>query len=191
MPGWMEYVGCRIIVQDTNSNTTIADTKVLSCDRQNDVVTLSRTVFSKELPERVSVLVFADQQLFEYRGTVRKGRISQGLVDIALYRGRNKESRGEKRYIVNTIAIVDHLIIGKKPIPLRKRLEVLVVDMSSGGCLIKADSGFFNVNSSFLLTIEYMGSTMTISTTVLRIKTIDAHTAEFGCKFQFSSQKTG
>lgn len=188
MTGISDYKNRRIIIYDIDSKSVLADTVILAADKQHYVVTVSRVVFSTKIPTRVSVLIFLDQALHEYLGTVRKVELLTSSVDIALFKGNAKENRTVQRYEINRPATVEHLVIAKQLVAVPEPIDVMVVNLSTAGCLLRANTSLFNVNTAFQLTMDSSGTQIVLQAKVLRIQRIDAGTVEYGCCFQFEGK---
>lgn len=183
MPDFYDYTGCKIIVHDIELDTTIAETYINEFNKSTHTVTIATSSLRDTIHNRVSVLIFCNNTLYEYQGTLRKTDMLPGFIGIALYKGKPRENRTAVRYEVNTPAIVENFIITGKLVPLYIPQEVLVVNLSTVGCLILGNYHFFNVNTTFQLKLPLGHSDMLLKTTVLRINSVGDQAAEYGCKF--------
>lgn len=179
------YIGKKVIIYDETNKKTIGRSVILEYDRAIQQIVVDSQGLEADGHEHVSVLVFGDKGLYEYKGTIRKATI-HGKLGIALYKGKPKEDRAYTRYSLHASAIIEHLVIGSKLVSLRKTLEMEVINLSVNGILLRGNANLLNIGTSFELKLQIDGSSQALlNTTVVRIKRLDPETTEYGCKFNF------
>lgn len=181
-----DYTGKKIIVYDETTQKTIAETTILEYDRGKRLLTVDSRELTCEC-EYVSVLIFGDNGLYEYKGSVRKSPV-YGHISIALYKGKPKEDRAHTRYTVHAKASISQLVIGNRLVPIRTPVEMAVVNLSVNGILLRGYSNLMNVGTSFQLRLHLGGDNPALlNTTVVRIKKPASPDTdyEYGCRLNF------
>lgn len=181
-----DYTGKKIIVYDETTQKTIAETTILEYDRGKRLLTADSREFACEC-EYVSVLIFDDNGLYEYKGTMRKSPV-YGLISIALYKGKPKEDRAYTRYTVHAKASISQLVIGNKLVPIRTPVEMAVVNLSVNGILLRGYCNLMNIGTSFQLRLHLGEDNLALlNTTIVRIKKPDPPDTdyEYGCRLNF------
>lgn len=176
------FVDCKVIIYDYESKRLVAEATVLEHDRALLTITVDNRVFAGKEVEQVSLLILAGDIIYEYEGNIRKAN-ARGRRPIALHHGQQKEDRAATRYIVNLPARVETVLIAGKPVALRSPLEVVVVNISTEGVLIRTAIGALNIRTSFQLQMTISESDTVINSCVARIQPVDSQNAEYGCKF--------
>ncbi len=182
-----DYSGCRVIVKDTNTQKIISDTKIIEYHKEFHSILVRLPTGTNVRTERFSLLIFTQSELVAYSGTVRKD-FNLGYTEIALYSGKQKEDRKAARYNVNITGSVDALLFDdgsekKQLIKLNKPLDVLVINMSSGGVLVSTLPDCFRINTLIRLVVTLDSDVTTLYCQIVRFVDININNAQYGCKF--------
>lgn len=178
-----DYRGCRIFIHDDVSQKTIAETVITEYSKVSLVITVDSLYSELKEYQLVTVIILNSNCIYEYKGVLRKQPASS-LTEIALFKGKTKESRTSKRYSVNTPAKVETLVIANRLVSLPDPLEALVLNISTKGALIKTSSAL-NIGTTFQLIMSIGNKETILNTSVVRMNYIDAHNTEYGCKFNY------
>ncbi len=182
-----DYSGSRVIIKDTNTQKIISDTKIIEYHKEFHSILVRLPAEYNARTERFSLLIFTQNELVAYSGTIRKV-FNLGYTEIALYSGKQKEDRKATRYSVNITGSVDALVFEieegkKKRLKLNKPLDVLVVNMSSSGVLIAAMPDCFRINTLVRLIVTLDNEKTTLYCKIVRFSNININDAQYGCKF--------
>lgn len=175
------FKGCKTIVRDDETGDTITETEILDFDQVMVVITLNSRPFENMGYGRVSLLVFTENEIFEFQGNVRRISVP-GRISIALFKGRVKEDRYSKRYIVNAPASIISLIIDGEVSPFAEPEPVTVVNVSTDGVLVRARPNALEIPSCFQLKLMIGGSETILNNCVVRTHKSTSEYTEFGCK---------
>ena len=171
----------RIIVKSLTDQRMIADTKILNYDAENNIVRVSAADIPDRKCEQICALIFGDENLYEYVGSIRKTVIANE-IEIMLGKSREKEDRKQSRYNISMTGTILSVIITDWNVTLRKPIEVETINISSNGVLFQADAGSFYMGSEFVLLLEVEGKAMRLKCEVVRIQNTTIGTEEYGCK---------
>ncbi len=178
-----DFTGNRAVIYYKEGQSEGLEAKVVSHNKQfHTIMVSSRDIKLLNSYSHVLVIIFADGQLVNYKGTVRKSHDSSS-VEIAIYNGTNQESRRHKRFDVNISAFVDRLVISDQSVTLRKPFDILFLNMSSSGALIRTYPGVFFLGTVFRTTVDINGSDMVVLCIVVRVSEKDIETCDYGCEF--------
>lgn len=177
-----DLTGRKAIIYDTNGEQTIAETTVLDFDREGQTITVRAPALDSGAYERVSILVLCEDGVHEYQGNVR-GQSNPKEWEIALFRGRVKDSRANPRYVLKIPARVENLMFARRRVPLRAPLEVEVVNLSGAGVLLRAREGLLNIGTAFELRMQIAEAETVVSARVVRLTVLQADQIEYGCSF--------
>ena len=186
-----DFANSKVVFYNEDGSEELAKTVIRSYDKRASTIVVPRDAFPAEPEDRVSVLLFHATGLFEFKGTLHKNNSSPTALEIGLYKGKALENRVAVRYKVNAPAVVERYVIAGKLLPLRSPLEVLVLNVSSRGCLIQANTKFLNVGTTFQFQMEFSDSVVPFYAKVVRSKSIGKDESEFGCTFASVSLSGG
>jgi len=173
--------GRRIIVKSLNDQKMIADTKISNYDAKNNIVRVSAADIPNRKCEQICALIFGDESLYEYVGSIRNTIIANE-IEILLGKSREKEDREQSRYNVSMMGTIPSVIITGWNVNLRKPIEVETINISSNGVLLQADAGSFYIGSEFMLLLEIEEKAMSLKCEVVRIQNSTIRTEEYGCR---------
>lgn len=176
-----QYKDCRAIIYDTQTNQTVADTPILDSDSLSFSIAVPRKAFSDVPPMQVSVLIPSQGSLWEYRGSIRRDSITMKTVDIALYKGKEKESRHYVRYALNAPVHIQPLSDDTPSSP--DPMEATLVNISRQGCLLRTHLTTLSPGALLQVSIHLGDAPLSLRASVLRMTPIDENTAECGCLF--------
>lgn len=172
---------CRIIIKSLESQEIIADTHILNYDVLNNIVRVSAVNIQDKRYEKIYVLIFGNEGLYEYTGTI-KGTVIANEIEILLGKSRLKEDRKRFRYSISMTGTILSIIIDSWNITLRKPIEVKTINISSNGILFQADAGTFYIGNEFVLLLEIEEKVMELNCEVVRIQNSSIRTEEYGCR---------
>lgn len=173
----------RIIIRRTRDGEIIADTKILRFNSSTNSVAISADSLSVREDCNVSVLIFGVNNLYEFGGNIR-GVVIENEIDVLLGKRKEKENRKKTRYPVMIGGCIKNIKIKDINVKLRTPIEVVTVNMSSNGVLIRADSGCFEIGSKFIIVMEIEKKEMELSCEVVRIQDCKPRTEEYGCRIK-------
>lgn len=176
------FEGCRAVVSDKKTRKTISDTKIIAYDTSRNVIRIQEDLFQKmEDIDKVTVLILGNQGLYEFAGTVRKAAAS-GETEIALYAGKEKESRGYVRYEMQSKGKVESVFLGEQEIKLRRMIVVQILNISANGIFFLATAGSFEVGEKIRLQVDLKGNVFASDYKVIRVQKYKNGAWGFGCK---------
>lgn len=173
--------GCKVVFRDVESGVTIAETRIVQCDTIASTIWVPASSFDKLRHRRVSVLIFLTDMVYEYLGVVRAS--IENTIEISLYHGKSREGRKAPRYNISTPATVQTLWISQQLFTLRKPMELLTRNISSGGILISGCVNSLFLNSAFFLNLKLEDQDSTFFCYVVRMVQVTPGLVEYGCKF--------
>ena len=173
--------GRRIIIKSLDDQKLIADTGISNYDAENSIVRVSAADVPDRKCEQINALIFGNESLYEYVGSIRKTVIANE-IEILLGKSREKEDRSQSRYKISMTALISNMFITGWNITLRKPIEVETINISSSGILFRADAGSFYIGSEFMLSLEIEERAMNFKCEVVRIQNSTIRTEEYGCK---------
>lgn len=171
----------RILIKRVNDGKIIADTKVLRYDSLRNAVVIDAGSLLKRKPYNVNVLIFGDDKLYEFYGTIT-GVMVENEIEVLLGKTREKEDRKRTRYTVSMNGFVKVIQIKQQNVTLRKPIVIVTINMSSNGILLRTGSGTFFVGSKFQILLEIEGKRMEFDCEVVRIQNSTPRTEEYGCR---------
>ncbi len=175
----------RVIVKDAQDSATLIDARITTHNKQYHTVEIpvSDSV-KKMLPAKVILIILLKDSIIHYYGTVRP-TLAMGQVEVALYRGSEKEDRKHKRYNLMVNGVVDAMIIEGQTITLSKAIATTVINISRGGVLVRAESSSFLVGAILRLKINMNDEEETLLfCRVVRMNELTTTEAEFGCQLE-------
>lgn len=181
-------VGCRTQIKDMKTNQLIANTRITAYDPIKKVLTISASGLTYREDREVSLLVFAQNDIFEYFGTLKKPLVSNEF-EITLYRGKKKEGRKNKRYDIAAKGVVREIDIEGQTVQLRKPIEITTQNISANGLLIEAMAGSFERKNRIIVEIDLGESKIRSQYEVVRIQNQSLWTEEYGCRHIVSGKK--
>lgn len=182
MSDFQSFLNCRAIIHDTKTNQTVADTHILETNASTFTITVPRSAFLLTPPAQVALLIPAKNTLYEYQGSIRRDSISARIVDIALYKGKQKEGRSFVRYALNTPVCIAQQLVDNVPIPFPEAVNALLVNISRQGCLLRAPKGFVNIGAVLEFTANQGDNSLLLRAQVLRSIPLSEDVSEFGCR---------
>ncbi len=171
----------RILIKEVKEGRIIADTKIIRYDSSRNAVVIDAGSLQKIKPYNVNVLIFGDDKLYEFCGTIT-GIMTNNEIEVLLGKSREKEDRKRARYAVTMNGFVKVIKIKNQNITLRKPIVFVTVNMSSNGILLKTGTGTFFVGCRFQMLLEMEGKNMEFDCEVIRIQNSTPKTEEYGCK---------
>ncbi len=171
----------RIVIKSLEDQKIIADTNILNYDALNNIVRVSAANIPDREYERIYALIFGNEGLYEYVGTIR-GTVIANEIEILLGKSRMKEDRKRFRYNISMTGTILCIIIDGWNVTLRKPIKVQTINISSNGILFQADAGSFYLGNEFMLLLEIEEKVMGMKCEVVRIQNSTVRTEEYGCK---------
>lgn len=176
---------CRVLIKDVEGKRLLADTRITDYDIYKNIAKIrpsSLTVKAEEVKNGpISALVFCDNGLYEYSGSLRIVLIANE-VEIKLFSGKQKESRKHLRYDIKLPGNVQALIIENQRILLRKPIEITSKNISKTGVLIQAMTGSFEPGDCLQLSLRLKDMEISGDYKVVRKQNGNLWTEEYGCR---------
>ncbi len=169
-----------IMVSDEKGNILLR-TKAVDYYKEFTVLEVEGTLSREMTAGRVSVLILQPGNVYEFLATVKK--IKASTTQLTLFSGHQKESRAATRFAVSEPASIVSLIFGDRHMPLLNPINIFVINLSRTGVLFKSKPEYFELGMKPELRIKIKDTEAVLSTTVVRIKNIDAYSTEYGCRF--------
>lgn len=171
----------RILVKDTQEDRVIADTKILSVDPVKNTVKISASSVNGYPNEQINALVFSKEGIFDYKGILR-GPVIANEVEVALAVGTKKEDRECDRYNIQTEGHIDAIVIENRKIYLKKPIEVVTVNLSALGALIRTFPGSFRVGDRVEMILNLNVAEYRSMYEIVRIQNSSRWNEEYGCR---------
>lgn len=182
------FEGCRVVVSDKETREAITDTTIVSYDASRNVIRIQEDLFQKDKDfDKVNVLILGNQGLYEFAGTLRKA-VSSGETEIALYAGKEKESRGYLRYEMRARGRVAAVFVANQEIRLRRMIAVQIVNISASGIFFAATAGSFVAGEKIRLEVDLKGNVFTSDYEVVRLQKDDGGIWGYGCRNMVSGK---
>lgn len=176
------FEGCRVVVSDKKTGESIVDTEIFAHDTSRNIIRIRKNLFQKEKDlDKVNVLILGNQGLYEYTGTLRKAASSME-TEIALYAGKEKESRGYLRYEMRTRGKIESVFVANQEIKLRRMIPVQIVNISASGIFFAATAGNFVVGEKIRIQIDLKGNVFSSDYEVVRLQKDEKGIWGYGCK---------
>lgn len=176
------FKNCKVFIHSLTNKNVSHDSVILEHDKQRIVITIKGSLSMFAENDKVSLLIIDKSAIYEFKGTVRKEESSE-TREIALFSGKEKESREAARYAVNLSAKVEGLIIGKGILPINPPAYVQILNISSTGMLIQTSANIFNLETNFRIRINMGSSESIFLAKVMRVHSINGTLTEYGCIF--------
>lgn len=178
----IDYKGCKTVVRDVQSHQVIADTTILEYDKKTAVATLDSSDFNTLDCTRITMLVLYEGVLYEFHGNIRRPA-PPGRVVIAMFKGRVKEDRTARRYAVNAPAMIESLIINGRQEPLPYPEPATIINISTGGMLLRVESMKIGAAASFRVRLMIDGTPTYLNNCAVRTHKKGPGYIEYGCAF--------
>ena len=172
---------CRVIIREQKKNNVIADTVILGHNLITNIIKVRASAMAYRPKESVELLVFLDNKIYSYLGTVQ-GAVIANEMSIALYDEEQKKGRKFERYEIETSGKIEGIRIKNNMIMLRKPISVAVKNISANGVLFKGISGCLDIGMQLQLYMDVTDSGMRYEYKVVRKQSSNPETEEYGCK---------
>lgn len=176
-----QFIGHKVYVYEEENQPAIAETTITEVELTKMIIKMNSPTLYQRKGGRVTVLLLLENAIYEFRGMLR--RSNYGLVEIALYQGKEREKRVSKRFAVLTEAFVDTLLSGNKKIPLKKPLVMQVVNISTSGAMLQGEPRALQDGACFQLRMNIGQGETAIDSTVVWTKEVSPLLWEYGCNF--------
>lgn len=176
----MNYKGYTAIVKGQDNGSEMR-TVILEHDTNFMTIEVKGRPNGIAIGEHVNILVLLPGSAHEFSGVLRK--CNGTTTGMTLYNGRVKESRGATRYVANSPALVAHLIYSGQLVPLCNPLNVLLVNVSTSGALIRTKPNSFAKDAEAELKMNTGDSETVVQGVVVRVHDIDEGATEYGFRF--------
>lgn len=182
-----EYKGCAVVVRDLESDEVISKCIILDYDRTTMTITIAEKNFDLSNKIRVLLNIFHGDSIYEFMGTIRKMAFPPSR-QISIYKGRLVSDRRAKRYSVASKATVEEIIFdesGEDADKLDPPADVILLNISTNGALIKTNCEELVLDSCFKLKVIIDGEDTFINTTIVRVNKELESGCEYGCRFNY------
>lgn len=174
----------RIVIRDTGTGETVADTTIAAYDADANEITLDTDQIALGEGSVISALIFSANGLYESHGVIR-GAV-EGKTSIQLSEGRGRDDRQAVRYQVNIRGEVDFVSRpGEGKLP--GGFEILLLNMSSIGLLIQAPEGRIQMGDTVRFTAVSKGQRLIITVEATRVEKAEADNSDkekIGCSIR-------
>lgn len=172
---------CRILIKNIEDGEIIADTKIIRYNSLMNSVMISADSIAEKKYCKIQAYVFAKECLYAFNGAV-KGTLVNNEIEVLLGKSSPKEDRKQTRYPIMLEGTVCDVYVADRLIRLRKPIQIQTVNISSGGILIKADAGCFDVGDRFSLLLKSRAVEMKVVCEIVRMQNCGRLTEEYGCR---------
>ncbi len=171
----------RIMVRENSTGKLLADTKVLEAVSERNVVKIAANSVTDRKTAEVKVLIFGEDALYEFEGTIRAG-VLLNMIEVALSKGREKESRAETRYPIDSDGVIEAIIYKDKKVFLRKPVWIMVQNVSVNGLLIKTYAESLQQGDQIQVLIDIKGKKLRKKYEIVRRQEKTSWDEEYGCR---------
>ena len=175
-----DFENCSVLVY-TEDGGFVAEGMVVEHDRNDMSVVISHPLSDIRQGVRVNLLIIHSGGASEFLGTARKTVGS--TREITLFNHRHRTGRTSTRHQVNTPAMVRHLLVNGEMQPLAEPIEVLVVNISTTGALLKCKEGSFSVGMVMEISLKIGDNDTILYGTVVRDNPCADGNCDYGCQF--------
>lgn len=176
-----EIRNCRIIIKDAENGQTIADTKILRYNSYVNSVNIPANSILKKDISKIHAIIFAENGLYRSTGKLRE-EVTDDEVEILLGKSVELEERRAARYPIDFEGSITEVYIQGRKNALPGEIPVRVIDMSSGGVLLRAGSGVLQVGKVYSLVLRTEIGDLTMICEVVRIQDDDGLSGKYGCR---------
>ena len=180
MSGINNLRDCKVFINAEKGNQLVAKTVILDYDSERMAITVDGSNFQMKENEKVSLLVLHASSVYEYLGIVRRKDVS-GRQEITLFKGHEKEDRESIRYVVNVPGKVEGIFIGNMKAALNPPPEILIVNISTSGILMRTMASTFNVGTSFQFSMSINSNKTVLTAIITRVNHLGNNEFEYGC----------
>lgn len=173
----------RIIIKNVKDNRIIADTKIIRYDSAVNSVYISAHSISDKKFYQVSVVIFAENCLYNFSGSMR-GVIRENEMEVFLGKCETKEDRQAVRYSLVFEGSIEGVYIDTAKVRFHKPISVETIDMSSSGILLRAGAGFFQIGEKYSLLLKIKEDLLKMQCEIVRIQSDGTLTEEYGCRIE-------
>lgn len=171
----------RVVIRDTGTGETVADTTIVAYNAEVNEITLETDRLALEEGAEVSALIFSANGLYESHGIIR--RQADGRIAVRLSEGRGRDDRQAVRYQVNIRGEVDFVNRpGEGKLP--GGFEILLLNMSSIGLLIQAPEGRIHTGDTVRFTAVSKGQRLIITVEATRVEKAEQDKEKIGCSIR-------
>lgn len=181
MSGGINVKNCRIIIRDTESGKTVADTYITGYDWDTNSVRISTTSLGGNRYGSISALIFGKDGFYEYYGKIEKANVANETV-VALYSGQTRKGRASRRYDLHAQGDVTKIKIADAYIELQKPIEFTTLNISATGLLFRTFCDSFSRGDRICLRVLLEGKELELECKVIRVQNSDLWEEEYGCK---------
>ena len=178
--GLRNYTNCPVIIYDIN-NEHIADSFITEHDKRSGTILIASLLNNLEQGAKVNIIIVHAGGVASYNGSLRKARGEEH--EIALYNEKHRQARGSHRHKLNTPGTINNIITKDGKQQLNPPLQVIVVNISTTGTLVKAVPGYFKLGAIIEIHLTIHGKEAILLATVVRETKNADSTINYGCKF--------
>ncbi len=171
----------RILVKRITDGKVVADTRIKRYEPVTNSFVISADSLTEKSYYQVTAMVFGEDDLYEFEGSI-KGTVIENEVEISLGKRRKKEDRKRPRYRLSASGLVTEIYFEKHGIRLHKPMFFKTINMSSGGVLLRMDSGSFERGNRFKGVIPVEGRKLEFICEIVRTQNDNRLTEEYGCR---------
>lgn len=183
----------RIIIKDAEDDRTIADTEIISYDSGTHSILISADSIRDKRFHRICAIIFAENGLYKFHGTIRGTMRRQG-IEVFLSKRETKKERRAVRYPVDLEGKIEGIYSDENIKMFHRAVPVHAVNMSSNGILLKTETRFFNIGEVYSLLLKTDIGTLKMQCEVVRIQETGFFSRDYGCRIanlQWTEKKRG
>jgi len=173
------YEGLAVFIYDMDGNS-LRNTIVKTHNKAENQIIVSSMPCELRENDTCKLLIITSPAPCEYQGKIKK---ASGHLYIALFKGKEKESRSAERFKVTATATIDFLMCDGQPQPLHTPVTVQLINVCTGGVRFRAP--YFSLSSGdvFRLNMNISNSSKTLVARVMNHMDVDRVHSDYGCKF--------
>ena len=180
-----DFSGCSVLIYDEAGNH-LGDTVVTSYDKASLRIEVQMMPYSLDAGAGCRLLILSAPIPYEFLGRVAREGAKKV---IAMYKGKEKESRGSMRYKVNYPALIENLICDNRAYPLHTPLKVTLLNISKSGVRFRTPHYSMTVGDKFQMRIRISDTEKLLIADVINHVDKESISSEYGCRFLVGSEK--
>jgi len=179
------HTDCAILIYDDAGNH-LGTSTVVEHDRTGARVEVGNIPGVLQVGNVCKILILTSPAPCEYDGRI----VNEGKKRyIAMFHGKEKESRAAARYKISTPAIVENLIYNGKAFPLHTPMTVMLVNISKSGVRIRAPYYSFSAGDRFQMRMKISEAEKLLIADIVHNIDFEPSSSEYGCSFLTGSER--
>jgi hypothetical protein len=180
-----DYTGCDVLIYDIDENF-LNCTTIETYDKDLMWINVRQLNSALKFGDICRILVLSSPLPHEYQGTVVKNGIH---ITIAIYRGKERKMRSDRRYAITMPARIEKLIYNGKAHPLQNAVVICLINISKNGVRFRAPYNALSVSDTFIMCLRINNKDKFLKTLVINCKEVDSAYSEYGCRLKSIVEK--